>query len=78
MKDVVDFFLDKGMLVNSSFIEKFKEEDFNNFFMLLDNKIKKKPIFLNDDLFFVFKNVDKDFDINWNEFNKSLVLYFGI
>ena len=74
MNKVVKIFLDNGILVNSRFVERFKEDDVNNFLSLVNKRVKKKPLFLNEDLFFVIKNVNNNIDINWNEFNRSFVL----
>ncbi|MFH1210079.1 MAG: metallophosphoesterase [archaeon] len=74
MNSIVNFFLDNGILLNETFLQRVKEENLNSFLNLLNDKLKKKPVFLNEDLFYVVKNVDKEFDLNWSEFNKSLVL----
>ena len=73
MKKIISKLLEKGFLVSPDFLSNFNfDNDFNTFSSLKDKK--DKPLVLNKDLLVLIKSGEMNFDINWNEFEKSKAL----
>ena len=74
MKEIVDFFLDNGMLLSPDIIQDIKDKEM--FLKLLYEKIvsKEKPLVVNHDLFTIITSNKRSIDVNWSEFETSLAL----
>ncbi|MCK4522209.1 MAG: metallophosphoesterase, partial [Nanoarchaeota archaeon] len=75
-KEIIDFFLSKNILLNKEVINKFieKEIDIDIFYNILKDKIKSDSfLVLDKDIEELLTKID-NLDINWKEFEKSLVM----
>ena len=72
-KSIINKFLDGGFLLSPDFFSVFSEEYLNHVMEVLQNKIKNKPLVLNEDLFLVIKDNELKTEINWLEFDRSRV-----
>lgn len=76
-ENVVNYFLEKGILLSPDFFSIIDNEfDSSLFYRLLNKKTLSKPIILNKDIFLCLNNNKFNLlDLNWDEFYSARVIY---
>lgn len=73
--DVVNYFLEKGILLSPNFFDNLSGDfDASFFYRLLNKKSLSKPLVLNSDISSGINGM-KFLDFNWSEFDRARVLY---
>jgi len=74
MNDIIKYFIDNGYLISPDALEDIHEEDS---LIIIDylKTLKEKPSVINKDLINLIKQNKKFIPLNWNEFDKSRVLF---
>lgn len=78
MNQIIEYFLDKGILLSPGFLSNV-DNNFNKeeFITLFNKKIesKDKPLVINEDILLLLTKFDKEINLNWSEFENSRVLF---
>ena len=73
MKDLIEYFIKEGYLVSPKLIEKLENIDIKEVIKNF-NKLKNKPLVINEDVFEILNQDNNPANINWQEFDRARVL----
>jgi DNA polymerase II small subunit len=74
MKEIIEIFLNQGFLLNPDLAKNLEKLNYKEFLDSIKSQ-KERPLVLNEDIKRILDNKKELININWQEFDKSNVLY---